>query len=93
MLVSQRFSQGHEIVFTKTFAPMVRRKLLRIFLAIAAMLEMILIQMYIVGAYLESALGQNEHPIFMRIPQRCLVDRESLVSKIMKSLYSLKQAG
>ena len=57
------------------------------------MLEMILIQMDVVGAYLESALSQNKHPIFMRIPQRCLVGREGLVCKILKSLYGLKQAG
>ena len=57
------------------------------------MLEMILIQIDIVGAYLESALSQNKHPIFMRILQEYLISQESLICKILKSLYDLKQAG
>ena len=57
------------------------------------MLGMILMQMDVIGAYLESALGQNEQPIYMEIPQRCLAGREGLVCKILKSLYGLKQAG
>ena len=32
------------------------------------MLGMILIQIDVVDAYLESALSQNEQPIYMRIP-------------------------
>ena len=92
-LVVQRFSQVYGIDYIKIFTPIVRRKSLRIFLAIATMLELILIQINIVGAYLESALDQNKHPIFMKIPQRCLVGRESPVCKIIKSLYSEKQAG
>ena len=91
-LVAQGFSQVHGIDYTKTFAPTIRHELLRIFLAIAATLGMILIQMDVIEAYLESALGQNEQPIYMRIPQRCLAGREGLVCKILKSLYGLKQA-
>ena len=82
----------HEIDYTKTFSPMIRCKSLRIFLAIAIMLEMILIQIDIVGSYLESALSQNKQLIYMRIPQEYIV-REGLVCKILKSLYGLKQAG
>ena len=89
-LVAQRFSQVHGIDYTKTFVLTVRRKSLRIFLAIAIILEMIFIQMDIIGVYLGSALGQNKHPIFIKIPQRCLVDQEDLVCKILKSLYGLK---
>ena len=76
----------------ETFAPIIRRKSLRIFLAIATMLGMILMQMDIIGAYLESALGQNKQPIYMKIPQGGLAGREGLVCKILKSLYGLKQA-
>lgn len=57
------------------------------------MLGMILLQMDVIGAYLESPLGQNDQPIYMRIPQRCRSGREGLVCKILKSLYGLKQAG
>ena len=77
----------------ETFASTIRRKSLRIFLAIATMLGMILIQMDVIGAYLESALDQNEQPIYMKIPQGCQAGREGLVCKILKSLYGLKQAG
>ena len=78
-LVAQRFSQVYEIDFIEIFAPTVKRKSLRMFLVIAAMLEIILIQMDVVGAYLETVLGQNEDPIFMKILQGCLVGQEDLV--------------
>ena len=61
----------HGIDYTETFAPTIRRESLRIFLAIATMLGMILIQMDVIGAYLESALDQNKQPIYMKIPQGC----------------------
>ena len=48
--------------------------------------------MDVVSAYLESALSQNKQPIYLKISQGCIV-RESLVCKILKSLYKLKQAG
>ena len=57
------------------------------------MLKIILIQINVIGAYLESAPGQNKYLIFMKIPQECLVGREGLVYKILKNLYGLKQAG
>lgn len=44
-----------------------------------------------IGIYFESALGQNKQPIYMKIPQECLVGRERLVYKILKNLYGLKQ--
>ena len=57
------------------------------------MLDMIIIQIDVVGEYLESALGQNKYPIFMKILQGYLVGQEDLICKILKSLYGLKQAG
>ena len=57
------------------------------------MLGMILLQMDVISAYLESLLGQNNQPIYMKIPKRCRSGREGLVYKILKSLYGLKQAG
>ena len=59
-LVAQRFSQVHRIDYIETFLPTIRYKSLKIFLAIAAMLGIILIQMDMVGAYLESVLSQNK---------------------------------
>lgn len=92
-LVAQGLSQVHGIDYMETFAPTIRRESLRIFLAVTAMLGMTVIQMNVIGAYIESALGQNEQPIYMKIPQGRLADREGLVYKILKSLYGLKQAG
>ena len=54
---------------------------------------MIILEINVIGAYLESPLGQGDHPIYMRISQRCKIDQEGLVYKILKSLYGLKQAG
>ena len=56
------------------------------------MLGMILLQMDIIGAYLESFFEQGDHHIYMRIPPGCKIGREGLVCKIFKSLYGLKQA-
>lgn len=69
---------------------MIRRKSLRIFLAIAILLGMIFLQINLIGAYLESFFGQDEYPIYMKIFQRCKVGREGLVYKIFKGLYELK---
>ena len=52
---------------------------------------MILMQMDVICAYLESALGQNKQPIYMKIPQGCLACQEGLVCKKLKSLYGFKQ--
>lgn len=90
--MAQGFSQVHGIDYTETFAPTIRRESLRIFLAIINMLGLILIEMHVIGAYLESALGQNKQPIFVKIPQGRQTGREELVYKILKTLYGLKQA-
>ena len=45
------------IEYTEIFVPTIRRELLRIFLAIARILEMILVQIDVVRAYLESPIS------------------------------------
>ncbi len=67
-LVAQRFSQIHGVDFNETFSPTVRRESLRIFLAISCLFGFIIDQVDIVGAYLESLLGDNNLPIFMKLP-------------------------
>ena len=49
--------------------------------------------MDIVGIYLKSILAQNKQPIFIKISQNRQLGQSSLVYKILKSLYSLKQVG
>lgn len=66
-LVAQGFSQVEGINFSKTFAPTVRRKLLQIYLAIYAALNLLIYQVDIIGAYLKSQLDDNKFLIFMRL--------------------------
>lgn len=47
------------INYTKIFSPLIRPKLLKIFLLIATMLKMTLLQMNTIAVYLESLFGQN----------------------------------
>lgn len=57
---------------------------------------MLIHQVDIVGAYLESLLGNNEHPIFMKLPpgiQYLRQIRSGLSCRLLKSLYGLKQSG
>ena len=49
--------------------------------------------MDVIGIYLKSLLDQKAQPIYIKIPQRFGSGQEWLVCKILKSLYSLKQAG
>ena len=95
-LVAQGFSQVQGIDFPETFAPTVRRELLQIFLAISAMLGLIIHQVDIVGAYLESLLDDNEFPIYMKLPPGIHQFRqvqEGLLCRLLKSLYGLRQSG
>lgn len=81
------------IDFNETFAPTVRRESLRIFLPISAILGLIIHQVDIVGAYLESLLGDNEDSIYMRPPPSINHARAGLYCRLLKSLYGLKQYG
>ena len=59
MFVVYRFSQIHNTDYTETFAFIIRRESLRIFLVIATMLGIIILQIDVIGAYLESFHSQN----------------------------------
>lgn len=90
-LIVQEFSQVHSIVYTETFALTIRWQSLRIFFAITVILGMILLQINVIVAYLESTLDQNNQLIYIKIPQEYLIRWQKLVSKSPKSLYGLKQ--
>lgn len=95
-LVAQGFSQVQGIDFVETFAPTVRRELLRIYLPICLSLNVFIHQVDIVGTYLESLLNDNEFPIFMKLPpgmHELRHIREGLLYRLMRSLYGLKQSG
>ncbi len=95
-LVAQSFSQVHGIDFSETFAPTMRRKSLRIYLALCLMLNLFIHQVDIVGAYLKSLLGDNKQSIFMKLPpgmhHLCQI-REGLLCRLLRSLYGLRELG
>ena len=94
-LVAQGFSQIPGIDFAETFAPMVRRELLQIYLAVYLFLNLIIHQVDIVGAYLESDLSDNELSIFIKLSigmHQLRQVREGLFCRLLRSLYGLKQS-
>lgn len=95
-LVAQGFSQVYGIDFNKRFSLTVTRELLRIFLAIGCLLGLIIEQIDIVGAYLESLLSDNDLPIFMKLPPDMRAFRSirfGLVCRLLRSIYGLRQLG
>ena len=90
-LVAQGFYQVSDIDFTETFAPTVRWKLLRIYLAICILLGLIIYQVDIIRAYLESVLDNNEFPIYTKPPLGIERMKQGLYCRLLKSLYGLKQ--
>ncbi len=76
------------------FTLIVRRKSLQVYLALYVMLNLIIHQVEIMDAYLESKLGDNKLSIFMKLsPGMCNLCqiRESLLCRLLRSLYGLKQ--
>lgn len=60
------------------------------------MLNLFIHRVDIVGAYLESPLGDNKLPIFMKLPpgmHDLRQIREDLLCRLLRSLYGLKQSG
>lgn len=95
-LVAQGFLQVQGINLTEMFAPTVRRKSLRIYLAICLALNLIIHQVDVVSAYLKSLLDDNKYPIFMKLSLRIhelRQVRERLLCRLLRSLYSLRQSG
>ena len=92
-LVAQGFSQIHKIDFNETFSPIVRRELLWIFLAISCLLNLIIKQADIVGAYFEILLTDNNLPIFTKLPpgmEAFRSMRAGLVARLLRSIYGLR---
>lgn len=95
-LVVQGFSQIYRIDFNETFSPTVRRESLQIFLAISCLLGLIVEEVNIVGAYLESLLTNNDLLIFMKLPpgmESFRSIRAGLVAQLLQNIYDLRQSG
>lgn len=70
-----------------------QHKFLKIFLAISALFNLLVEQIDIVRANLESLIGDNELPIFMKLPSRMRnlrSVRAGLVCRLLRSIYKLK---
>lgn len=66
-LMAQRFSQIYRIDLNKTFSPTMRKESFHIFIAISCLVDTIVDQVDIVGAYLKSLLSDNNLPIFIKL--------------------------
>lgn len=90
-LCAQGFSQVEGIDYSETYAPTRRLASLRACLSISATEDYEIIQMDAVGAFLN---GIPEETIFMRPPRGYKVKKlgKSIVLKLKKSLYGLKQS-
>jgi hypothetical protein len=90
-LVARGFTQKHGIDYTETFAPVAKFTSIRCLMAIAAKDDMEIHQMDVKTAYLNGDLNEE---IYMVQPEGFeQVGGETLVCKLNKSLYGLKQAG
>jgi hypothetical protein len=90
-LVARGNRQRYGIDYEETYAPVARYASIRCILAIVAHLDLELHQMDVKSAYLN---GELQETIYMRQPEGFVQSgKESLVLKLRKSLYGLKQAG
>ena len=91
-LVARGFTQIAGADYDLTWAPTVRYDSLRVLLAIAAVKNLEVHQVDIVGAYLQADLDEE---IYMEVPEGVDTDAgdEGRVCRLKKALYGLKQSG
>jgi hypothetical protein len=87
-LVAQGFTQQFGIDYDEVFAPVINKTSLRIMLSVASKKKMKLIHWDVKTAYL---CGELNEEIFMRQPKG--YEKRSLVCKLKKSIYGLKQSA
>jgi len=88
-LVAKGFSQVPGLDYDRTHAPTLRLESFRLFLSIAASLDLELHGMDVVGAYL---YGELEEEIYMKQPPG-YSDGTARVCQLLKAIYGLKQSG
>jgi len=89
-LVVKGYSQRPGIDFNETFSPVAHLTSVRLIFALAASLKLTLRQLDVVGAFLQAELQEE---IYMRQPEGYVSEDSTLVCRLKKSLYGLKQAG
>lgn len=93
--MAQRLSQIYRIDLNKTFFPIMRKESFHIFIAISYLLDTIVDQVDIVGAYFKSWLSNNNLPIFMKLLPKIELFRairSALVCRLLQSIYGLRQS-
>ncbi|BBG99469.1 transposable element gene [Prunus dulcis] len=90
-LVTKGFTQKEGIDYNETFSPVSTKDSLRIIMALVAHFDLHLHQMDVKTAFLNGGL---EEEIYMMQPEGFIQQKEkSLVCKLCKSIYGLKQAS
>ena len=89
-LVIKGFMQVEGLDYQETFAPVIKMQSLRMILSIANHRKMLIHQMDVKTAFLN---GYLEEDIYMEQPEgQVIPEKESLVCKLERSLYGLKQS-
>ena len=88
-LVAKGFQQREGIDYNLTFAPVLKYKSLRIILALTVQLNLELVQMDVVTAFLNADIQEE---VYMKQPQGYQQGDNNLVCKLNKTIYGLRQA-
>jgi len=91
-LVGCGYSQRPGIDYGEIFSPVVRHTSIRVFLAVAAHLDLELKHLDVCTAFLHGKLEESES-VYMQLPENFNVDGEKTIVKLLKGLYGLKQAN
>ncbi|KAL2607649.1 hypothetical protein R1flu_026222 [Riccia fluitans] len=89
-LVAQGYSQIHGVDYTDTFSPVVRLQSIRVLFAVAVQYKMHIHQMDVKTAFLNGFL---EEEVYMRLPEGLTPKDSTLVCKLHRALYGLKQSS
>ena len=89
-LVAQGFSQIPGIDFKETYSPVIKRKSIRLLMALAVENEWVQEHVDVLSAYLNSPLHEE---VYMKQPKYFEEGGQNYVCKLNKSIYGLKQSG